>query len=510
MSFSAKVYKVFIASPSDVAEERKLIPEVLHEWNTNNSEHYGIVFLPIKWETHVMPTWGNRSQALINEQVVEKSDILVGVFGTKLGSPTGVAQSGTVEEIEQFQQSGKTVMLYFSSKDIPRHVDRKDLAKLEAYQKVYQQRGIYGTYDSNEKLKTELMNHLTIFANDYYNTRPLEAVLTTDNQLSVQFYKEDTEEKTDVIENIKYIFPRVDIVNDTKKSLIDLIKEIDSIEAYERINKKNEGESNLFIEYKVDFWVNVSTEEKAELTSKTKKLLDVDLIDSFFNFGDLTETRLNTFIEQSPVLNGTPEEIEKYKLYKDYRYKLYELEALENYLNYLSQFSVIPLTLSNMGQKYNQAINVKLTFPKHIDILRAETIESPNYYIYQAINDSLFEFIFKTKESSEIEAYQSEGQNSYTGGPVKIPLVRPKTYHEKLEDLNEEFDGLAENILYFKHHSNKNNQTLKFEFDELNPATDMWFPCYLFVKAAETFDIEYEITSKNLSQKITGTLTYTI
>jgi hypothetical protein len=34
---------------------------------------------------------------------VESGDILMGVFWTRLGTPTGKAPSGTVEEIEHFR-----------------------------------------------------------------------------------------------------------------------------------------------------------------------------------------------------------------------------------------------------------------------------------------------------------------------------------------------------------------------------------------------------------------------
>lgn len=38
MSFEAKVYKILVASPGDVAEERQAIPEIISEWNNINAE----------------------------------------------------------------------------------------------------------------------------------------------------------------------------------------------------------------------------------------------------------------------------------------------------------------------------------------------------------------------------------------------------------------------------------------------------------------------------------------
>ena len=59
-----------------------------------------------------------RPQAAINDELVRTSDVLVGMFWTKLGTHTGVAESGTVEEIDQFVAAGKPAMLYFSRRPI--------------------------------------------------------------------------------------------------------------------------------------------------------------------------------------------------------------------------------------------------------------------------------------------------------------------------------------------------------------------------------------------------------
>ena len=115
MPFEAIVYKVMIASPSDVIRERKIIREILAEWNTINSESRGIVLLPVGWDTDVSPSMGEHPQKIINKQVLKDCDLLVGVFWTRIGTPTEEYFSGTVEEIEEHLKSGKPAMLYFSN-----------------------------------------------------------------------------------------------------------------------------------------------------------------------------------------------------------------------------------------------------------------------------------------------------------------------------------------------------------------------------------------------------------
>ncbi|MGZ8907437.1 MAG: DUF4062 domain-containing protein [Methylobacter sp.] len=112
MSYSAKVFNVMIASPGDVASERAIIRDVIYEWNAVHSQSRNIVLLPIGWESHSSPEMGSSPQAIINEQILDKCDLLVGVFWTRIGTPTKEHPSGTVEEIEKHIESGKPAMLY--------------------------------------------------------------------------------------------------------------------------------------------------------------------------------------------------------------------------------------------------------------------------------------------------------------------------------------------------------------------------------------------------------------
>jgi hypothetical protein len=66
----------------------------------------------------VMPETGVRPQDAINRQLVADCELLLGMFWTKLGTSTDVADSGTVEEIDQFVRTNRPAMLYFSRRPI--------------------------------------------------------------------------------------------------------------------------------------------------------------------------------------------------------------------------------------------------------------------------------------------------------------------------------------------------------------------------------------------------------
>lgn len=147
MSFEAKVYKILVASPGDVAEERQAIPEIISEWNNINAEQHNVVLLPVKWETHSAPLMGDRAQGVINNQVVTSCDMAIGVFWTRLGSPTGASESGTAEEIEWFVNNNKPVMIYFSSRDLnPSKLDIDQYSALKSFENKMQKIGLTGSH----------------------------------------------------------------------------------------------------------------------------------------------------------------------------------------------------------------------------------------------------------------------------------------------------------------------------------------------------------------------------
>lgn len=137
MSFQAQTYRVMIASPSDLSEERQVVADAIGEWNAEHAVAESVVLLPVRWETHARPVTGARPQHAINDQLVSHSDLLIGLFWTRLGSNTGVADSGTVEEIDQFVAAKKPAMLYFSRRPIdPNKIDITQHQKLRAFQEA--------------------------------------------------------------------------------------------------------------------------------------------------------------------------------------------------------------------------------------------------------------------------------------------------------------------------------------------------------------------------------------
>lgn len=163
MSYEAKVFRILIASPSDVTEEREIAVKTIQEWNDLNSSERKIVLLPLRWESHTAPEYGARPQEVINRQVVDHCDLVIGIFWTRIGSPTGVADSGTLEEIERSASRGNPVMLYFSQvKKDPNQIDLEQLAKLRAFKDKTFPKALVEGYTTQIEFRDKLAKQLEI------------------------------------------------------------------------------------------------------------------------------------------------------------------------------------------------------------------------------------------------------------------------------------------------------------------------------------------------------------
>jgi hypothetical protein len=163
VAYQATVIPVMIASPGDVFEEREVIRDVIHTWNYIHSLSTNVVVMPAGWETHSSPELGARPQELINSRVLKDCDLLIGVFWTRIGSPTGTSKSGTVEEIENHVKSGKPAMIYFSSRPVaPESIDPEQFQAVQTFKAECKSLGLVETYDNIIDFRDKLGRHLQL------------------------------------------------------------------------------------------------------------------------------------------------------------------------------------------------------------------------------------------------------------------------------------------------------------------------------------------------------------
>lgn len=166
--------RILIASPGDVHQERKKLRTVIQEVSHDFAEPEGLILDPIMWESHVTPGFGKDAQDVVNQQL-GNFDIFVGLFWSRLGTPTGRALSGSVEELEwalsilQREPLTHKVLVYFCLREInPMNIDVEQLAKVQKLRAHLKSLGgLLGEYIAVEDLEAQFKTHLRLLIKQY-------------------------------------------------------------------------------------------------------------------------------------------------------------------------------------------------------------------------------------------------------------------------------------------------------------------------------------------------------
>ncbi len=164
MPETIKLFRVLLAAPSDITEEHQLVTGVIDEWNVQHGDGIGARVELMDWRTHAHPDAGKRPQALINRQFADRADIVIAIFWRRLGSPTGKAASGTVEEIERARRRGKKVMVYFSRREGAgkERTDTRELARIERFKRELGRNALHGSYADLREFESAVRKDLAL------------------------------------------------------------------------------------------------------------------------------------------------------------------------------------------------------------------------------------------------------------------------------------------------------------------------------------------------------------
>ncbi|VVO43249.1 hypothetical protein [Pseudomonas fluorescens] len=185
----AKIFKCFIASPGDTAEEREICDEVFNTINTTIGQHLNFRIESKKWEKDSRPSFGSDGQDVINRQLLKEYQIFIGLMWTRFGAPTPRAGSGTEEEFDQAFEAYKKssdveIMMYFNAADAPiNKIDLDQLANVRNFKsKVASLGGLYKEYNGAEEFRTILFRHLHDFFQEKFNCPPENKIIPLDKQ----------------------------------------------------------------------------------------------------------------------------------------------------------------------------------------------------------------------------------------------------------------------------------------------------------------------------------------
>ena len=154
------IIKIALCGPSDVVAEIQKAKEIINEFNQREFIKCHIFLKHLHWEDNATPELSRRPQETLNFQIIDEADIVVAVFKNRIGSPTGLYDSGTVEEIKRAVFQEKRVMVYFSSMETNAGIDINQKSKLENFKNRLFSMGLCDTFSSHEEFRNKIFQHL--------------------------------------------------------------------------------------------------------------------------------------------------------------------------------------------------------------------------------------------------------------------------------------------------------------------------------------------------------------
>jgi len=176
-----KVVKVFVASPGDVATERRHVAEVAAGLNRNMAHERDVQFEVLDWKTDARSRLHEQGpQGPIDEDMpVGECDIVVGILWKRFGTPIPEmgGETGTEHEIRSaiaaWRKSGKpeVAMCFNEAPYRPKDVaeSRQATRVLEFREEI---RGLELAYDGSDDFREKIRDYLEKYLKAHYPVKP--------------------------------------------------------------------------------------------------------------------------------------------------------------------------------------------------------------------------------------------------------------------------------------------------------------------------------------------------
>lgn len=161
------VVRVFLASPSDVSEERLIVEKTVAELNSSIAPKVGMLIELIRWED-MTPEAGRPQQIILDQADIESCDVFIGVLWNRFGSPTGKADSGTLEEFNLAYSTwanhgAPRIMFYFCQRpsNFQKSEELDQKAKVISFRGSLSKIAMFAEYDSSGDFESRVRQDLT-------------------------------------------------------------------------------------------------------------------------------------------------------------------------------------------------------------------------------------------------------------------------------------------------------------------------------------------------------------
>lgn len=177
-------YKLFLASPSDCAKERRVVEEVVSDFNEKYIKTLKSHITLLSWEKSTYPDIGNYPQDVINREIGDY-DIFVGILWGKFGSPTQKCDSGTEEEflraLNQYRENNNSIhiMMYFNKTGLfLDDIDHEQVAKLQSFKANIKKYGCYYWDFTQDEFKELFSKHLYKVISEWGNNKQQTSIIS--------------------------------------------------------------------------------------------------------------------------------------------------------------------------------------------------------------------------------------------------------------------------------------------------------------------------------------------
>jgi hypothetical protein len=182
-----ELLRIVVASPGDVKTERDCVEVVAAELNRGLADVLGLRLDVIRWETDAFPGFNaDGSQGHIDTALhIEESDLVIGIFWKRFGTPVADAASGTEHEIRKayhsWEKSGQPqIMVYFNQmpalNSTPEETAQWQQVKQFQRDPLFKQ-GLWWNYDGASAFEKVVREHLTQYLR--HRTTPVEMRVQT-------------------------------------------------------------------------------------------------------------------------------------------------------------------------------------------------------------------------------------------------------------------------------------------------------------------------------------------
>ncbi|WP_247729546.1 class I SAM-dependent methyltransferase [Halovivax limisalsi] len=152
MPTEATIYRVLLAMPDDVEEERPIAKDVVIDWNSTNGRKEDIHLQPIS-ATHI---------DLESNSLADDIDAVLGTFWTTIEDPR-IGGTSLAETVRRLSLEGETPSIIgFSEQNIPTHqLDPEEYTAVQQFKEECRNTG-YFTYATLEEYESRLKRSLSL------------------------------------------------------------------------------------------------------------------------------------------------------------------------------------------------------------------------------------------------------------------------------------------------------------------------------------------------------------